>query len=164
MLVLARRASTRDEGYRLAKRALEDGSALEKMRAIIEAQDGNPSVVDDPAVLPQAPIRRVMEARRDGYIGEMQVRMIGEAAVAMGAGRASLHSEIDPAVGFHMTAKTGERITRGQPLTTIYARNEAQATQAMATLESAIPIVDEPFAALPLISHRVTKEGVKELS
>lgn len=164
MLMLAHAASDRAQAYDSARRALADGRAFEKMREIIAAQDGNPAVMDDPALLPQAPVRRVMESPRDGYIGQMQVREIGEAAVAMGAGRASLLSEIDASVGFHMTAKTGQNVSKGQPFATIYARHEEMALEAMNALARAIPIEDAPVEALPLISHRVTADGVETLA
>jgi pyrimidine-nucleoside phosphorylase len=164
MLLLARTVRDRNEGFLRARQALEDGRALEKFRAIIEAQGGNPAVVDDPAILPQAPVQRILEAERDGYIGEMQVRAIGEAAVALGAGRAALDSEIDPAVGFYMTAKPGQKVARGEALATVFARTDERAEQALAALRTAVPVADEPFQARPLISHRVTSEGVQELA
>ncbi|HEX6559678.1 MAG TPA: hypothetical protein VF021_09455, partial [Longimicrobiales bacterium] len=164
MLLLADAARSREEGYQAAARALADGRALEKFRAIIEAQGGNPAVIDDPALLPQAPVRRVLAAERDGYIGEMQVREIGEAAVALGAGRASLESEIDPAVGFYMTAKPGQKVTRGEALVSVFARTEAKAEEALVALRRAVPVTDAPFQARPLISHRVTSKGVEELT
>lgn len=164
MLLLANAASDRRAAYELAKQALEDGRALEKMRAIIAAQDGNADVVDDPAILPQASVRHVFESDRDGYVGEMQVREIGEAAVALGAGRASLDAEIDPAVGFHMTAKPGQKVVRGEPLATVFAQSERKAETAIASLRQAVPVVDEPVTPLPLISHRVTSKGVEQLA
>ena len=164
MLLLARAAGDHDSAYVLAKRALDNGSGLEKFRQIIEAQGGNPAVIDDPAVLPQAPLRQVLEADRDGYMGDMLVREIGEASVAMGAGRASLESEIDYAVGFHITVKTGDKVTRCQPLGTIFARHPGQIDAAIKRLRAAMPIADEPAVPLPLISHRVTIDGVQELA
>jgi len=163
MILLARAESHRQNAYDSARRALSDGRALEKMRAIIAAQGGNPAVLDDPGLLPQAPVRRVLESERDGYVGELQVRGIGEAAVEMGAGRASLNSEIDPAVGFFITAKPGEQVSRGQPLVTIFARTETQADRAARSLRIAIPIVSEPVQPLPLISHRISDQGIEEL-
>lgn len=163
MLMLAGRETERQNAYEAARQALADGRALEKMRLIIEAQDGNPAVLDDPALLPQAPVRRVFESKRDGYIGQMQVREIGEAAVAMGAGRASLDGDIDLAVGFFMTAKTGQQVARGQPLATVFARSEIDAEQAIAALERAVPIGDHVVTPLPLISHRVTADGIEQL-
>ena len=163
MLVLAGRETERQKAYEVARQALADGRALEKLRLIIEAQDGNPAVLDDPALLPQAPVRRVFESKRDGYIGQMQVRAIGEAAVAMGAGRASLDGDIDLAVGFFMTAKTGQGVARGQPLATVFARTENDAEGAIAALERAVPIGEQAVTPLPLISHRVTVQGIAEL-
>jgi pyrimidine-nucleoside phosphorylase len=163
MLMLAGRETERQNAYDAARHALADGRALEKMRLIIEAQDGNPAVLDDPALLPQAPVRRVFESKQDGYIGQMQVRAIGEAAVAMGAGRASLDGDIDLAVGFFMTAKTGQRVARGEPLATVFARTESDAEQAIAALDRAVPIVADQITPLRLVSHRVTAEGIQEL-
>ncbi|HET9440785.1 MAG TPA: thymidine phosphorylase [Longimicrobiales bacterium] len=163
MLVLAGVAQRPGAGYQLAADALADGRAAERMRRIIEAQGGNPAVLDDPAMLPQAPARVVLEAERDGYAGEMNVRAIGEAAVALGAGRVALDSEIDPAVGFHITIKPGERVLRGQPLATIFMRQQSAGEGALRALRSAMPIVDERVQPLPLVSHRVTAAGTEEI-
>ncbi|HEY0671273.1 MAG TPA: thymidine phosphorylase [Longimicrobiales bacterium] len=163
MLVLAGVAQRPGEGYQLAADALADGRAAERMRRIIEAQGGNPDVLDDPAILPQAPTRVILEAERDGYAGAMNVRAIGEAAVALGAGRVALDSEIDPAVGFHITIKPGERVLRGQPLATIFVRTQSAGAGALRALRSAMPIVDEVVQPLPLVSHRVTAAGTEEI-
>jgi pyrimidine-nucleoside phosphorylase len=164
MLLLGGMSTDRDAAYAQAAGAIANGRALEKMRAIIDAQGGNSAVLDDPALLPQAPLRRVFESDRDGFIGEMQVREIGEAAVALGAGRASLDSEIDYAVGFHMTAKPGQPVSKGEPIATIHARSEDKAQRAIDALRRAVPIVDHAVTPLPLVSHRVTAEGVQVLA
>jgi len=164
MLRLGAVAATAQEGRRLAARALADGRALDQLRRIVEAQGGNPAVVDDPAILPQAPVRRVVEAERDGWVAEVAARAIGEAAVALGAGRATLDAVIDPAVGFHITAKPGEPVTRGQALATVDARTPAQAEVGAAALRAAIRIGDEkPAPPLPLISHYVSGGGIREV-
>lgn len=163
MLVLAGKASRPGAGYQLAADALADGRAAERMRRIIEAQGGNPDVIDDPAILPQAERRVVLEADRDGFVGEMNVRAIGEAAVALGAGRVAIDSEIDPAVGFHITVKPGDSIMRGQPMATIFVREPAPGAEALRVLRDAIPIVDQQVKPLPLVSHRVTAAGTEEI-
>lgn len=163
MLVLAGKAKRPGEGYQMAEAALEDGRAADLMRRIIEAQGGNAAVMDDPAILPQAEKRMTLEAERDGYVGEMQVRAIGEAAVALGAGRINIDSVIDPAVGFHITAKPGQAVMRGEPLATIFVRNQSSGEQASKALRAAIPIGDQQVEPLPLVSHRVTANGTEEL-
>jgi thymidine phosphorylase len=135
------------------------------MRRVVSAQGGNPAVLDDPALLPQAPVRLVCQAERSGVVQRMDVRAIGEAAVALGAGRITLDSIIDPAVGFHITVKPGDRVTAGQPFATVFARTVLSAEQAALALNAAITIGDallEP--PLPLISHRVTTNGVEEVA
>ncbi|HEY0305599.1 MAG TPA: thymidine phosphorylase [Longimicrobiales bacterium] len=163
MLVLAGAASRPGEGYQLAQQALADGRAADLMRRIIAAQGGNADVMDDPAILPQASERVVMEAERDGFVGEMNVRAIGEAAVALGAGRVTMESEIDPAVGFHITAKPGDALVRGQPMATIFVRDRAAGEPALERLRAAMPIVDQKVEPLPLVSHRVTAKGTEEI-
>jgi pyrimidine-nucleoside phosphorylase len=163
MLVLAGAANRPGEGFALAEKALTDGRAAELMRRIIEAQGGNPAVMDDPALLPQAPERQVLEAERDGYIGEMHTRAIGEAAVVLGAGRITVDSEIDPAVGFHVTAKPGDKVVRGQPICTIFVRDRSAGEEAKTRLRAAIPIIDEHIEPLPLVSHRVSAQGTEEI-
>lgn len=165
MLVLGRAASDLAEARRLAEAALDDGRALERMRLVLEAQGGNPHVLDDPALLPHAPVRRVYEAVTDGYVTRVEPWQIGNAAVELGAGRTSLDSVIDPSVGFHITVKPGDRVARGEPLATVYARTREDAEAACATLDRAIAIADAPGEApLPLISHRLTSAGLEELS
>ena len=164
MVQLARGGTV--EGIRAqAETALADGRALEHMRRVIEAQGGNAAVLDDPALLPQAPIRKVVTAEERGVVQRMNVRAIGEAAVELGSGRATLHSVIDPAVGFHITVKTGNRVEKEQPLATVFAQTDQAAEHAAAALRQAIFIGDEVFEPpLPLISHRITQAGVQEIS
>lgn len=163
MLVLGGAADTPAEGRALAERALDDGRAFERMRQIVEAQGGNPAVLDDPGLLPQAPEERVFEATSSGYIAAVDARRIGEAAVALGAGRSALGAEIDPAVGFFITAKPGDRVEAGDALATVHARTPADAEAGYAALIEAIRIVPEPVESpLRLISHRVSEAGVEE--
>jgi pyrimidine-nucleoside phosphorylase len=163
MLMLADVVKRPGEGYQLAQTALADGRAAALMRRIIEAQGGNPAVIDDPAILPQAPERIVLEAAHHGFVGAMNVRAIGEAAVALGAGRISIEARIDPAVGFHVTAKPGDEVVRGQPLATIFVRDRKAGMRALRTLRGAIPMVTDKVEPLPLVSHRVTARGTEEI-
>jgi pyrimidine-nucleoside phosphorylase len=163
MLVLGGITPTLAEGRAAARAALGDGRALEKMRVIVEAQGGNPMVLDDPALLPQAPVRRVVEAKAAGIVMEVDAFKIGQAAVALGAGRVELGARIDPAVGFHLTVKPGDEVEAGTALGTIHARTAADAERARKALGTAITIGSAPARPLPLISHRVTAAGTEVL-
>ena len=155
--VAADGARARDD----AAAALADGRALQRMAAIVEAQDGNPAVLEDPALLPHAPVRLVLEAGASGWIHEVNARRIGEAAVRLGAGRTALGGAIDPAVGFHITAKPGQSVQAGEPLATVYARRESDAEAGLRALREAIRIGEgEAPEPLPLIGRRITAEDV----
>ncbi|HEX6589582.1 MAG TPA: hypothetical protein VF039_11200, partial [Longimicrobiales bacterium] len=164
MMLLAGVETDRAAAIATCERALDDGRALEKMREIVVAQGGNGAVLDDPAILPQAATSATLEADREGVLGAMDVKAIGRAAVALGAGRAAVDDRIDPGVGFHITAKPGLAVRRGEPLATVYASNDADARAALGALRAAMPIVDQlTDAPLPLVSHRVTVDGVEPL-
>jgi pyrimidine-nucleoside phosphorylase len=163
MVQMAGHSSAKEARARV-EAALANGRALECLRRVIEVQDGNPAVLDDPALLPQAPIRHVIEAEQSGTIEQMDVRRIGDAAVSLGAGRASLDSVIDPAVGFHITVKTGDEVETGQPIATVFARTKRAAEIAGRSILEAIRIGHGPAHPLPLVSHRITSEGVEELT
>jgi pyrimidine-nucleoside phosphorylase len=156
MLVLGDAAADMAEAAAAAAAALDDGRAMRMMAAVIEAQGGNAAVLDDPAILPQAPVHAVIEAPRAGRLVAMNVRAIGEAAVSLGAGRRSLDAAIDPAVGFHITVKPGDAVEAGQPLASVFARTQQDAAAAARAVLAALHIGDDEADVLPLVVERIT--------
>lgn len=133
----------------LAERALDDGSALERFRLMVQAQGGDPRVIDDPQrVLPRAPVVRVLRADRDGVLGGVRAEEIGLAAGALGAGRARKGDAVDPAVGIVLRPKIGDPLHVGEPIGQIHARDEAAAAVAarrtLAALDVAVGGVPAP--------------------
>jgi pyrimidine-nucleoside phosphorylase len=160
MLQLGGVAADADEARRRMEVAISSGQAARKLQEIIEAQGGNPGVVDDPAVLPQAGACELFEAPRRGFVARVEPRGIGRALVALGGGRAGPDDRIDPGVGFVVTAKPGDWVELGEPVATIFARDDAGIATGRSALRSSIVIGDEADHPLPLISHRVTMDGV----
>jgi pyrimidine-nucleoside phosphorylase len=120
-----------DDAAVVAERAIDDGSALERFGVMIERQGGDRRVVDDPwAVLPRAPVVRPMLADRDGVLVSMDAEAIGLASVVLGAGRLRKGDPIDPAVGIVLHAKIGDRMTVGEPIGEVHARDDADAEEA----------------------------------
>lgn len=142
-----------------ARRRLEgqlaNGKAREQLARIIEAQGGNPAVVDDPGSLPQANEVEFYSATRSGIVQQLEPRAIGEAVVAMGGGRRRLGDAIDHSVGFVITPKPGERVKAGQPIASIFAADEAGIAIGRAALERAITIGEGAADPLPLIVERI---------
>lgn len=164
MLLLAGLATSPPDARSTLEQAIGSGRAAEKFRELVAAQGGNPAVVDDPGVLPQAPVARVYEAPGGGTVQRVEPRRIGEAVAAMGGARRHLEDDVDLSVGFVVTVKPGDRVVRGEPLASIYARDEQGAAAGQTALDEAIRIGDADGPdVLPLISHRVTANSVEML-
>ena len=164
MLVMAGVAKDIDGARSILRDALSSGRAAEQFRRIVERQGGNPDVLDDPALLPQAAECELYTAQRAGVIARVEPRAIGRGIIALGGGRTTMADTVDPAVGFVITAKTGDWVEAGEPLASVYARDRAGIERGRAALRAAIAIADEAEPPLPLVSHRVTKTGLEELA
>lgn len=161
MLVVSGAMSDVDTAHRAMERAIGTGRAAERFQQIIEAQGGNPGVVDDPAVLPQAAECEIFAAPRRGFIAAIEPRSVGRGITAMGGGRTTMEDVVDPTVGFVITARPGDWVESGEPLATIFARDRAGVEAGRAALGTAISIAEEADPPLPLISHRITAAGVE---
>jgi pyrimidine-nucleoside phosphorylase len=156
MLVLGGRAPDGDAAYALAADALADGRALEKLREVVAAQDGDARVVDEPERLPRAPVQHELVADAAGIATRFDVRAIGIAAVELGAGRRMLGAAIDAGVGFEIDVKPGDEVSAGSRLATVHAASTDAAVQAAAALRAAIVIArDAAVPPLPLVAGRI---------
>ena len=161
MLLLGGVAKDRGDARRRMERAIASGQAARKFQEIIEAQGGNPAVVDDPALLPQAEACELYEAPRAGLIARVEPRAVGRGIIALGGGRTKVEDDVDPSVGFVITAKPGDRVEQGEPLATIFAKDAVGIAAGRQALEEAIEVSDASPTPLPLVSHRVTRGGLE---
>jgi pyrimidine-nucleoside phosphorylase len=161
MLVLADAAPDTDAARRTLEKAIATGRAADQFKRIIEAQGGNPDVVEDPALLPQAAECELFAAPRRGFVARVEPKTIGRGIVEMGGGRTKIDDVVDPTVGFVITARAGDWVEAGEPLATIFASNRAGIESGRQTLRNAIRIADEADPPLPLISHRITAAGAE---
>ncbi len=142
--------------------AIATGAAREKLGQLIERQGGSPALVDDPAGLPQAETVEVYQAPKSGVVSQVDPRSIGRAIIELGGGRARIDDQVDPAVGFVISAKPGDVVTAGEPLASVFARSDDDAAAGLAALDQAITITEEaPDLPLPLVSCRITRDGVE---
>jgi len=163
MLVLAGE-NDRAKARGRIEQALKSGKAAEKFQQIIEAQGGNPAVVDDPAVLPQAEAVEVYYARTGGTILKVEPRAIGRAVVEMGGGRRKVDDVVDPTVGFVITARPGQAVHTSEPLASIFAKDAEGIELGRKALDAAIEIGEGTAAALPLVQARVSAKGVEAIT
>ena len=140
------------EGRARAAAALDSGEALEAFRRMIQAQGGDPRVVDEPEqVLPSAPVRRPIMAERAGTLAAVDAEGLGRASGDLGAGRKKKGDAIDPSVGIVFLPKIGDRLVAGQELGRVHARSEGDAEAGIRAVHAAMTIGDEPVEPPPLV-------------
>lgn len=150
MLLLGEKAKSLDEARYMAESALKDGRAWQKFRRLVEIQDGDVKQVDDPSLLPTASLVEVVNSPQYGWLKVINAREIGEASVDLGGGRARKNDTIDPAVGFIIHRKVGDRVGIGDPLFTIHANSKEKLAQAKERVLAAHQWSDQPCPRLPL--------------
>lgn len=150
MLVLGKCVKDLVEGRAMAEKTISDGSALKKLRILVDAQDGDISFVDDTSKFPRAKFVEVVEAPRSGSVSQVHAREVGEAAVALGAGRTRKSDSVDHAVGFVIHKKVGDKVEKGEPLFTIHANDEKKMMAAQKTVLAAHLFEDDIVEPLPL--------------
>lgn len=151
MLMLGGVASDVATAREMLSVAITSGRGSEVMERIVRAQGGDPSVVRDPGKLARAPVVHVLKADREGFVSELDALALGLAGVALGAGREHAADAVDPAVGFVLNVSYGDKVSAGDPLLEIHARNEAKAAEALDRIRSAISIADERPAPRALV-------------
>lgn len=158
MLSLGRRTPDLESCRELARRALQDGSALEKFRQLVQAQDGNVDAIDDLSLLPQAAIVEPVFAPRDGWIEQLHAQKIGLTVMELGGGREKKGDGIDHSVGIEVLHTVGDPIDRGQDLYIVRAASRADFDAAAVRLLEATTISDEKVDPLPLFYERIPPE------
>jgi pyrimidine-nucleoside phosphorylase len=150
MLVLGQRASDLESGRTMAMDAISSGAAFAKFRIMVAAQGGDVTYVDNPQKFPGARFFEVVKANRKGYLSQVHARIIGEAAVRLGAGRSKKTDPVDHAVGFIVHRKVGDFVMLDQPLITIYANDESRFLEVRDSVMGAFGWSDQPVEPLPL--------------
>lgn len=150
LLLLGEKAASLDEARYMAESALKDGRAWQKFHRLVEVQGGDVRQIDDPTLLPTASLMEVVNSPQHGWLETIDAREIGEASIDLGAGRARKEDAIDPAVGFIIHRKVGDRVGIGEPLFTIHADSKEKLAQAKERLLAAHHWSDQPCPRLPL--------------
>jgi pyrimidine-nucleoside phosphorylase len=156
MIFLAKIAPTLDEAREVAQQKLLDGSGYRKFKEVIEAQGGNPQVLDRFELLPNATGVREIASPRAGYVSAIAAEDIGMASSMIGAGRNTKEDTIDPAVGVILEVKTGQKIEAGAVLCRLYYTREDNLEEAAQQIEDAFRISATPPEERELILEVVS--------
>ena len=140
MIFLAKVTPTLDEARELAQQKLLDGSGYKKFKDVIDAQGGNPQVLDRFELLPNATGVREISSPRAGYVTAIAAEDIGMASAMIGAGRNTKEDTIDPAVGVILEVKVGQKVEAGAVLCRVYYTSEEHVEEASQQVEDAFRI------------------------
>jgi len=151
MLIIGRKASDRATAIKSLRATIRSGAAFKKFKAMVRMQGGDVRVLDQPGLLPAAPIRDPVRARHAGFIQAVNAEQIGKACLLLGAGRTCVTDSIDHAVGLSALKKVGESVARNEPLAVIHARNRKHMAAARALVSAAFDYTDKPVAPPALI-------------
>lgn len=149
MILLAGKADTLDGAKNLVTAVRDNGHAWNKFRELIQAQGGDVNQVDDPDLLPKAPLIEAISAPRTGTIAAIDTGAIGWACVRLGGGRLVKNDQIDHAVGFVLPCKVGDTISAGEPIGFVHAGDADMLAQARSEILAAISWSDQPVEPLP---------------
>lgn len=160
MLFLAGKG-TPEECRRMVRTVLADGTALEKLVCMVEAQGGDSSVIRDTEKFAKAPYSHAVRAPKTGYLTWMDTEKCGIASALLGAGREMKDSPIDFCAGIVLEKKVGDFVREGETMAVLYASEETLFEAADACYLEAVTIEDAKAERKPLIYARVTKDGVE---
>ena len=145
----------RDTCREMVNEAIASGRALRKLAEMVRVQGGDPAFVADTSRFPRAPYQREIYAPDGGYITHMNTEELGEVSLTLGAGRNTIDGVIDMSAGFVLDKKTGEAVTKGERIATLYTSAEASLDEAERRFLRSVQIGIDPPAPRPLIFERV---------
>ena len=144
-----------EEARKLTEDALLSGKAFEKFKEWISSQGGNKEWIEIPDFFPKATHTFEIKSEKDGYISKMDAESIGIASVILGAGRETKEDTIDMSAGIVLNKKTGEVVSKGETLATLYSCNEKSFNSSKDKFLSALEFSENPIKEEPLIINIV---------
>ncbi len=161
MLYLANKG-TLDECRSMAIKVLDNGEAFEKLKAMVLAQGGDVSVLEDNSKFAKAKIKGELISEKDGYIYSIDTEKCGISAMVMGAGREKKDSIIDYSAGIVFNKTIGEYVNKGDVIAYLYCSDEEKLKQGKKILSDSIKINDIAPNIVPLIQARITKDKIEK--
>lgn len=130
---------------------IASGKPLEKFAQMIEAQSGDPKVVEDYSLLPMAKNVHELRAQQSGYLAFVDTKEVGMAVVELGGGRKKKEDNIDHGVGIKFLVEGGSKVDAGDIVALVYFNNENTLNSALKRLEHAFTIMETEPQERPLI-------------
>ncbi|MDY2574926.1 MAG: pyrimidine-nucleoside phosphorylase [Bacilli bacterium] len=150
MLMQAKVVSTMEEGEKLIASKIESKEGLAKLAQLVKAQGGDESYIYHPEKFERAKYIVDVVSSNEGYIKEINALEIGEAAMKLGAGRATKEDVIDPTSGIVLNKKVGSFVKKNDVLCTIYT-NKEDYLSLLEEVKNSFKFSDEKVKVNPII-------------
>ncbi|MCC5906229.1 MAG: thymidine phosphorylase [Balneolaceae bacterium] len=162
MIYLGNKAASTEEGIEMSRKAVQDGSAMQKWIDIVEEHGGDTDVIIDPDSYRSAQFVEPVKAEASGTITEMDAFAMGMVSVELGAGRKAKEEDVDPAAGFILYKKIGDSVKAGETFAELHTNKKDVMKTAKEGMKRAITIENRNVKPLKMITHRVDKDGIHE--
>ncbi|MBU5311072.1 pyrimidine-nucleoside phosphorylase [Tissierella carlieri] len=129
LLVLAKKAKDEVEGRALLIDTIDSGRAYEKLIELVEHQNGDISYVKNLDLLPKAKYILEVKSIKEGYVKAIDAEEIGKTALALGAGRETIESQLDLGVGILLNKKVDDKVEKDDILAYIHANDLEKAKE-----------------------------------
>ena len=115
-----RKAKNVIEAKQMVDEVIENKSALNKLKQIIQAQSGNINVIDDYSLFSVGKNKIEIKADKEGYISKLTALDIANAAKLLGAGRDKKGDSIDFGAGVIIKKKISDKVLKDETILELY--------------------------------------------
>ena len=133
--------------------SLQDGSAFERFRLLVDAQGGDVSIFDSDTslmrglgLMDQSLNTTELSVGATGWVVDIDAMAIARVCSGLGSGRARLGDSIDRAVGAILEVQVGDYLDEGESWIVLYHRDEVDRDTIEGLLDS-ITLSDEEVGA-----------------
>lgn len=163
ILRIGGRAKNLEEGQEIIEQTIQNGSGLAKFAEIVRAQGGNPEVIENFNLLPQASVRLGITLEGSGYVKSIKAKQVGMLASFLGAGRLKKEDKIELSVGIKLWKRVGDYIDKGELVGEILANSQQKAEEALKVIRQLIELSEAKTERRRVIYYRISKEGTEEV-
>jgi pyrimidine-nucleoside phosphorylase len=146
---------TEAEALDQVRSVIKSGAAFAKLAEFVDAQGGDLAQVENPTLLPQAPVQLPVTAQGEGFVQRVNARDIGLTVVDLGGGRQRKDQMVEHCVGCLVAQKVGARVGPDSVLGVVHALDQAMAHSAAERMRAAYVIDDKPVDPLPIVYERI---------
>jgi len=155
ILLLAKKSLNRTEAKRVLKEKIIKGEALEKFKQIIKAQKGDPRIIDDYSLLPQAKDRMKILSPNKGFIQKIMMKQIRSVCLELETGGKGPADSGDHGPGLSIFKKIGEKVEKRETLAEVHFNKVKNVSRLEKASQGAFIISEKPPGFRPFIIERI---------